>query len=841
MACAAALLALGAVEPATAAPATPVVANAYADLTARLERRDGLLPVFVDKVQGKIYLSLPPADADGFSGRFVYMTALETGLGSAPVGLDRAKPGEAQILVFRRVGRKVLAELENTRFRAIGAPAAEQAAARDSFAYSTVWAGEVAADAPDGGALVEVSGLLSRDVMQIADSLKQSGEGVYHLDPALTVADPAAVKVFPENIELEARQTYEGDGQGPEVGNIAPDAKRITLVVRHSLVKLPEPGYTPRVFDPRTADFDTQVLNFASPLGDPVVLSLAARFRLEKVDPTAARSRVKKPIVFYVDRAAPEPIRSALVEGASWWKAAFEAAGYIDAYRVEVLPEGADPLDVRYNVVHWVDRATRGWSYGEGLTDPRTGEILKGSVLLGALRVRQDMIIFEGLAGTDQEGTGGPNDPVRVSLARMRQLAAHEVGHALGFQHNFAGSTIDRASVMDYPPPRIGLKDGHIDLSDAYGVGVGKWDVFAVDWLYGDVPDGPAGQAVQLAKAKAAFDGGLRFVADPEARPMDSAHPWGSLWDDGPDPVAELTRLLRVRRVALNGFGLKALKPGEPVADLRRKLVPIYLLHRYEVEAAAKLVGGVNFPYGVKGDGRESSAPVPAERQRAALDALVATLDPAELAVPAKLLPLLSTGQSASPDRQTDIEIFSTDGGQVFDPLTAADVAADMTLATVLAPARLNRVTAQHAADPASPGAGEIADRLMAKALAPAGPGLGAVQRRVKARTVTSLALVARNPALNPSAAAEIEGRLHDWAIRTQFPVVGGHAGKARAAPKGVDRADHDLDLYLARLILDEHARETLAKGAGAKPVIPPGMPIGEDDWMATPPPGVGR
>jgi hypothetical protein len=842
MVCAAALLVLGGTAPIARAetPKASAAQDGFARITARLERREGLLPVYVDKAQGKIYLVLPPADAEGFSGKFLYMTSLQTGLGSAPVGLDRDKPGQAQVLVFRRIGARVLAEYENTRFRATGAPADEQAAARDSFAYSTVWSGEVAADAPGGGILVEISGLLTRDVLQIADSLKQAGEGTYRPASSLTVVDPGAVKVFPENIELEARQTYEGDGEGPEVGNIAPDPKLLTFVVRHSLVKLPEPGFKPRAFDPRTADFDVQVLNFAAPLTDPIVERLAVRFRLDKVDPTAARSRVKKPIVFYVDRAAPEPIRSALVEGASWWSKAFEAAGYIDAYRVEVLPEGADPLDARYNVIHWVDRATRGWSYGEGIVDPRTGETVKGSVLLGALRVRQDMLIFEGLVGTDQENTGGPNDPVRVSLARMRQLAAHEVGHALGFAHNFAGSTIDRASVMDYPPPRIGLKDGRIDLSDAYGTGVGKWDMFTVDWLYGDIPDGAAGQVLQLAKAKAAFDGGLRFVADPEARPMDAGHPWGSLWDDGPDPVAELDRMMKVRRVALDQFGLKSLAPAEPVADLRRKLVPIYLLHRYQVEAAAKLVGGVNFPYGVAGDGREASAPVPAERQRAALAALAATIAPAELAVPSKLLPLLSTGQSANPDRQFDIEVFRTAGGQVFDPLAAADVATDMTCAVLLAPARLNRATAQHGADPASPGAGDIADTLISAAFAPAHggeAGVGEVRRRIKAEVVRGLAAAARDPALTPSASAAIEARLHALALRLQATPSASRAGAHAAKGAAIDREDRDLDQQLARQILDRREMDELLKQTGRKPVIPPGMPIGEDDWFATPPP----
>ncbi|MGH6999258.1 MAG: zinc-dependent metalloprotease, partial [Phenylobacterium sp.] len=459
-------------------------------------------------------------------------------------------------------------------------------------------------------------------------------------------------------------------------------------------------------------------------------------------------------IVFYVDRAAPEPIRSALVEGAAWWSQAFEAAGFIDAFQVKVLPQGADPLDVRYNVVNWVDRATRGWSYGQAVVDPRTGEIVKGSVLLGALRVRQDMLIFEGLVGAHHNGTGGPNDPIQVSLDRLRQLSAHEVGHSIGFAHNFAGSTQDRASVMDYPAPRVLLKDGRIDLSDAYGTGVGGWDRFTVDWLYG--ADGePA-----LRKVKASVDQGQRYVTDVDSRPMGVAQPWGSLWDDGADPVAELNRMMAVRRAALDQFGLGALKPGEPVANLKRKYVPIYLLHRYQLEAASKLVGGVDFAYAVIGDGRETSPPVPAAQQRAALSALLATLDPQALDTPETLTAMLSSAQSGDPDRQYVIEVFATAGGPVFDPLVAAEVAAGLTLDNLLAPDRMARLVDQHRRDPGQLGVGEMLDQLIDTAFTPASGRLGEVARRVQTRLVLNLASAARDPKLSPAVGSEISARL---------------------------------------------------------------------------------
>ena len=788
-----------------AAPASSVTAGA--------QRQDGLLPVYVDQARGRILLSLPAPDADGVSGRFLYLTALRTGLGSAPVGLDRAAIGETQVLVFRRIGRKVIAEYENPRFRAAGAPAPEQTAAREAFATSTVWAGEVAETQADGRILVDIASFLTRDVMGAADALKTADEKGYKLVPDLSVADPSAVKVFPQNLEFEARQTYQSDTPGPESRNIAPDAKLITLQVRHSLVKLPEPGYETRRFDPRAGVFGGVVLDYAAPLGAEIVGQMAYRFRLEKTDPTAASSPVKKPIVFYVDRAAPEPIRTALQEGAAWWAAAFEAAGYQDAYRVEILPEGVDPLDVRYNVINWVDRATRGWSVGQSVRDPRTGEILKGSVLLGALRVRQDMLIFEGLVGADKNGPGGPNDPVQVSLARLRQLSAHEVGHSLGFAHNFAGSTQDRASVLDYPAPRVTLVAGKPDLSDAYGVGLGAWDRFIVDWLYGQVPPGPAGEAALAAKARAQADRGARYVTDGDSRPPGAAQPWGGLWDDGSDATAELVRMMGVRRAALDSFGTGALKTGEPMANLRRKYVPIFLLHRYQLEAAAKQVAGVEYPYGVKGDVHAASPIVAGARQRAALEAVLAALKPSELDTPEALIPLLSAGQSGEDDRQFDIEVF--DGGPVFDPLTAADVAASLAIGPLTTPDRLKRLVEQHRRDASLPGVGEVLDRLIATAFTPATGRNAEIARRVQTRTVLEMAAVSRKAETSPAVSAEIDQHLADLASRL------------RAAPGvGSDRAHR---LRLAALIGDRDEMARVLAAPKLRPTVPPGMPIGDD------------
>ena len=802
------LLLLGASVPALAAPAAEVLAG------TRVQQ--GLLPVHVDAKGGRILLSLPAPDAQGVSGRYLYVVSLKTGLGSAPVGLDRALSAGSKLLAFHRVGKKVVAEIENPRFRATNAPAPEQAAARDSFATSTIWMGDIAAETADGRLLVDVSPLLTGDMMGIAQALKAAGEKGYALSSDLSVADPASVKVFPENIEMEARQTFVSTEPGAEVNNIAPASGNLSFVVRHSLVKLPEPGYRPRRFDPRTGGFATQVLDYAAPLGSPIVHELANRFRLEKADPAAPRSRVRKPIIFYIDRSAPEPIRTALYEGTSWWKQAFDDAGYVDAFRVEMLPEGTDPLDVRYNVVNWVNRATRGWSYGQVIEDPRTGEIVKGQVLLGSLRVRQDMLIFEGLVGADKVGTGGPDDPINAALARLRQLAAHEVGHALGLAHNFAASTQGRYSVMDYPAPRVTLVDGAPSLADAYGAGLGRWDLFAVDWLYGTDSDAEA-----QTKASAAVAEGLRFVGDNDARPLNAAHPWGGLWDDFADPAAELERMIEVRRAAVDRFGLGALAAGEPVANLRRKFVPIWLLHRYQIEAAAKLLGGVDFAYAVRGDGTENSLPVPPQTQRRALDALLATLSARQLTVPERLLPSLSSGWSGNSDRQYEIEIFRTAGGPVFDPLVATEVAASVTLNALLAPERLNRLAEQDRIDGAAIGADELVDRLLAATMPAERGDADAVQRRIATTTLLALARVQRDPALSPTLALALDDRLLQLSRGLR-----GTDGKGKHA---------EWSRGLGRLLANREALDKLLAEPQRAPRIPPGMPIGaaENDWLA--------
>jgi len=779
----------------------------------------GLIPVHVDQQGGRILFTLPPAGPDGVSARYIYTTALRTGLGSAPTFLDRGRVGATRILAFRRIGRKVAVQFENPRFRATGQSPSDPSGSGD-FAVSTVWMGDIATTLPDGSYVVDISDFLTADTLGIAQGLNQSGDTFgtgdgqgggkgFKRDAKLSAALPGSVKVFPRNIELDAIQTFASDNPGAEVSNIVPDPHQVSFTVHSSFVELPSPGFVPRVFDQRMGGFATQVVDFAAPLGSDVVGDYANRFRLEKINPGPAPSRVRKPIVYYIDSRAPEPIRSALIEGVGWWKKAFEAAGFIDAFQVEPLPADVDPLDVRYNIVNWDDRATRGWSYGQEIVDPRTGEIIKGMVVLGSLRARQDIQIFEGLVGAGKLNAGGLNDPVQVALARLRQLGAHEVGHTLGFAHNFAASTQDRASVMDYPAPRIALVDGKPDLSDAYGVGAGKWDLATVDWLYG-----AQDQAAADASASAAIAAGLRYIEDDNARAPDTAQPWGGLWDDGADPTAELNRLMKVRQAAIANFGLAMLAPGEPVANLRRRFVPIWLLHRYEVVATAKAIGGVTFTYAINGGGHERSLPVPVDQQRAALSALLATLSPDALRLPSRLVPLLSAPRNGSGNRQFDIEVLSTASGPVFDPLVAADAATEITLASLLAPARLARVSAQHAVDGKALGVGEIIDTLVAATLIDHPDSLS---QRIAYRTIVTLAATAQAKPTTPEVAALIDQKLHD--IGEQLGKRGHDDGWAGS---------------LSRKLLDPTERTKLVADLPRTVPVPPADPIGggEGGWM---------
>ncbi|NNL87907.1 MAG: DUF5117 domain-containing protein [Marinicaulis sp.] len=698
-----------------------------------------LFNVTTDGDTGEFIVSLPAPDGDGVALRMIHAAAVTAGLGSNPVGLDRGASEPGRIIAFRRAGKKLLIEQENWRYRASAQNPQEKRAVDNSFARSLLWAGDIKDDNGANGFTADISGFLTSDVLDLKAWLKDAGQGKFAVDAGRSFVDMSSPLTFPDNVEVDAVITIASDEPGSEVNATAAEGRAVTLTVHHSFVRLPDEGYNVRDYDPRAGAIDVQFYDFSSPLHEPIMTKVARRFRLERVDPNAESGPVKKPIIFYVDSGAPPQIRDALVEGASWWAEAFEDAGFEDGFQVKLLPEDAHPLDIRYNTISWTHRQTRGWSYGGGVVDPRTGEMISGRVILGSQRVRQDRMIFEGLAGADKTGTGAEDDPVELALDRIRQLSAHEVGHPLGFEHNFAASTTDRASVMDYPAPYVRPDgEGGLDLSGAYDSGIGEWDKFTVKWLYSQFPEG-ADEETELNKIiREGYASGLKFVADVEGRSVGTAHPDGSVWDNGADPVATLREVMDVRAIALNNFGLRNIMAGRDTSELRAVIVPIFLYHRYQVAAAAKLIGGYSFDYAVKGDGRAGGAPVSADRQREALAAVVASLDPAVMDLPDRTLNLLTPPVSSFASFKIG-EYFDGDTGSMFDLLSAVDAAGAITIGALLHPNRAARLVELSRRDASALSFEDVLSAMEAQLFKSTNNRQRPIQQRLQSRYVSSL------------------------------------------------------------------------------------------------------
>ncbi len=669
----------------------------------------GFIPLHWDSEEGRLY-----ADVSDVEGPFIYYNGLSHGVGSNDLGLDRGRLGDTFLVEFRKVGKKVFLAALNTKYTARSEDAQERRAVAEAFAESIIWGFAVVESGPNT-LVIDLTDFALSDATGIADLLAARGEGSFSIDENRSAIYLPKTKSFPDNTEIDATLTFAGKSKGRILGTVAPNADAITVHGHHSFIRLPDDGYQPLPYDARAGYIHsgeaTLVYDYASPIDAPIKSAFARRHRLEKVDPTAEVSEAVEPIVYYVDSGAPEPVKSALIEGALWWNQAFEAAGYKDAFQVKVLPPEADPMDIRYNVIQWVHRSTRGWSYGSSIRDPRTEEILKGHVTLGSLRVRQDYLIAEGLIAPYDENGDSVGQLSEFALARIRQLSAHEVGHTLGIAHNFSASADGRASVMDYPHPLVTLNDdGEVVLSDAYDVGIGDWDKRAVIWGYQDFPDevsDAAGRAEIIAETLAS---GLSFVADEHARigsrsSAGPAHPKGSLWDNGSDPVAELNRMMQLRAVVLNDFSEQAIQPGRPMASLEDVLVPAFLMHRYQVQAAATVLGGQSFTYAMRGDGQVPSERVSATHQRAALSAMLATLEPTALNIPERVTSLIPP---RPPQSGASRELFPRHTGYVFDPMAAASTAALITLDQLTDHKRAARLNNQHRVDASLPSFGEV-------------------------------------------------------------------------------------------------------------------------------------
>ncbi|NQD38236.1 DUF5117 domain-containing protein [Permianibacter sp. IMCC34836] len=814
--------------------ALPQLVSAADNPLKGLTRQAGFFDLYRDPGKGRLLLGI-----QHFDQPFLLTTSLPYGLGSNDVGLDRGQPGEMRMVEFRRVGNRVLLVQRNTRFVANSDSALERASVREAFAESVLWAGDVLTDiAAEAGtdaartaasktvdktadsktAVVDLTSFVVADRHGIAARLAGSQQGSYKLDDKRSVPVFDDSKTFPDNTELQALLTFSGPGEGQFVRDVAVDPESLTLQQRISLVRLPADGFQPRPYHPASGGIDIGFYDFAKPLSASLDTRYQVRFRLEKTNPTAALSPVKKPIVYYLDAGTPEPVRSALLEGARWWSAAFEQAGFKDAFRVELMPADMDPMDIRYNTIQWVHRATRGWSYGTFLHDPRTGEIIKGAVTLGSQRVRQDILIAESLLAPYGKANQAELTAMaeQMALARMRQLAAHEVGHTIGFNHNFAASRQGNGSVMDYPHPLLTVKpDNSLDLSKAYGVGIGPWDVYLVKHAYSQFPAEQESAALAQLRQQIAATG-MQYVSDNDARSPGMSNSDGLLWDYGPDSQQSFDQLLAVRRQALQQFSPAVLPPDRQRGELEARLVPVYLLHRYQTEAVARQLAGAAYQYDLNALNRGSEAgaqPVAAATQRAALSRLVRLLSAEELALPANVLDVLTPPAIGYARGR---EYFTSRMTPVFDALAAVESAAALSSQLLFEPSRLNRLAWQQARDAQQPGVAELMRSVFAgtwqRDAVDANLIAGdAVQLSANWTVLDALIATLDGGQLHPTVAAELREQLGQW---QQWLADHGKRGLL-----GSNRRDaaHFISQYLSNP--DSVKRRPL-------PAIPPGAPI---------------
>ena len=824
-----------------------------ADKTEGAIAMEGFFNLYWNEAEGALYWEL-----DSSKGEFLYQVSMASGLGSNPVGIDRGQLRGTHVLEAKRVGPRVLLVEPNYRFQARSDNPSEVQAVRDAFAPSVYWGFDVVAESGDR-TLVDATPFFVRDARGAAAQMAQRGQGSFQLDKSRSAVHLPATRSFPENTEVEALLTLTSSNPGEFVRGVAVNPRAVTLRQHHSFIRLPDDGYEPRVADPRIGVNGPTIYDYATPIDEDVRIRLAARHRLQKRNPGTEPSEPLEPIVYYVDPGAPEPVRSALAEGARWWADAFEAAGFANAFRVETLPEGVDPQDIRYNMIHWTHRRTRGYSYGNSIVDPRTGEIIRGVVNLGSLRLRQDYLLAQGMTAPfpGEGGSGGGpwygdgaclaaapafeylaeiasnGDAVEMALDRVRQLSAHEVGHTLGFPHNYLASAYGRESVMDYPAPLVEIRGGELDLSNAYVQRIGEYDKLAVDWLYREFPEGTDEAAALEDIVMRGIDDGLEFMAHSNNNFIGAAHPYASVWDNGANLVDHLEHEITVRNIGLERFGEDAIRAGRPLSDLEYVLLPLYMHHRFQLRSAAQSLGGANYRYAVRGDGQTPVEIVPGDEQRDALEAILSTLTVDFLALPKDVATMIPPPAY----RYQEGEAFPGRTDLLFDPLAAAAASADFSVGEILHPARMARLVAYGSLDEDYPNLEEVTDKLLEATWDADKPGdeyetqvLHAVQRAVVDRMMRQ----ASNAAVSPEVRAVLSDRLDRLAGRLEGLTETTNSGLGRLAGRIGGRIAGDrLDKSPHERLVHADIRRWQARVENTVPApalpLPSGDPIGSN------------
>ena len=805
------------------ARALPSIAERTAGMTAK----PGYFTLYWDEATGKLFWEIDKLDTE-----FLYQVSMASGLGSNPVGIDRGQLGGTAILVARRTGPRVLLMEPNYRFQARGtANAKERQAVVDAFAPSVHWGFDIVAQTGTS-VLVDATGFFMRDARGVVETLAGSQQGRYQLDASRSTLHPDAIRSFPENNEVEAILTFTTSQPGRLVSGVAASGEAVTLREHHSLVKLPGPGYEPRFADPRVGVSGGDVMDFTQPIDKDVYLRFVARHRLKKKDPRAARSEPVKPIVYYIDNGTPEPVRSALVAGVSWWNQAFEAAGYINAFRVAVLPDSADPDDIRYNMVHWTHRRTRGYSYGGSVVDPRTGEIIRGNVNLGSLRLRQDYLHGQGMvapfgAGADDELADAPNfeylaevaengDALQMALARVRQLGAHEVGHTLGFPHNYIGSALGRSTVMDYPAPLVRITpQGTLDLSDAYDQKIGDYDKLAITWLYQDFPPGTDEKAALDKIVEDGYKRGLRYVGYRNNNFIGAPAQFASVWDNGANLVDQLKVELQVRRIGLDKFGPQVIRPDQPMSELEYVLLPLYMHHRFQLRSAAQSIGGADYGNVLRSDAATPFTIVPGAEQRRALDVILSTLTVEFTALPRRIVAMIPPAA----DRHDEGETFASRTDVTFDPLAAAEGSAVFSVGEILQPARMARLVSFGSMGD-YPTLEEVTDKLVAATWdvpTPADKYLAEVQRVIQRAVVDQMMLMAMREDNSPQVRAILSDRLAKLASRLEGQAAQADAHRTTVAAD-IRRWEHRTVATIPGPGLQLPAGDPIGASAGRQP-----------------------